>query len=206
MNRVIPRINIVIANINDTSNLEIYHTPAYNVLVYDKENSNNPYNVCINKGNEASVYLKYIIDHYDILPILTFFIHNEEYSQYHSGKIMDKFEEALRNNSKYYNINDKCILCDITTQEYYNDMMIWYNTYIQDYIPLQNLGEQNWTQECRGGSQFLVHKDLIVMFPKLFYEKLYNWIITTNIDANMSAKYMENIWHLLWEIYPNIAT
>jgi hypothetical protein len=203
MDRNNPRINIVIANINAVSNLEITpDTLYYDVLVYDVANSNNPYNIEINNRNDAAVYLKYIVDNYDTLPILTYFIHNEEYSQYHSGNIIDKFEEALRNNSKFYNINDKYILCNITTQEYYNDMMIWYNTYIQDYIPLQ----ENWTNECRVETQFLVHKDFITLFPKIFYENLYNWIITTNIDANMSAKYMENIWHLLWEIYPNIAT
>ena len=31
-----------------------------NVLIYDKENPDNPLNVPVNKGNEASVYLKYI--------------------------------------------------------------------------------------------------------------------------------------------------
>ena len=50
------------------------------VLIYDKENNQNIYNVPINRGNEASVYLKYIIDHYEVLPEYTFFIHDEEYS------------------------------------------------------------------------------------------------------------------------------
>ena len=42
----------------------------------------------VNKGNEASVYLKYIIDFYDNLPEFTFFIHDEEYSWHHSGSTL----------------------------------------------------------------------------------------------------------------------
>jgi hypothetical protein len=77
-------------------------------LIYDKENSNNPLNVPVNKGNEASVYLKYIIDYYDNLSEYTFFIHDEEYAWHHSGILIDKFKEAVASKKKYYNINDKC--------------------------------------------------------------------------------------------------
>jgi hypothetical protein len=62
-----------------------------NFLIYDKENNSNPYNIPINKGNEASAYLKYIIDHYDKLSDFTFFIHDEEYSWHHLGSIIDRY-------------------------------------------------------------------------------------------------------------------
>ena len=48
-----------------------------NILIYDKETPDNPLNVPANKGHEASVYLKYIVDYYDELPEFTFFIHDE---------------------------------------------------------------------------------------------------------------------------------
>ena len=47
--------------------------------IYDKETPENPYNIPVNKGNEASVYLKHIVDHYDCLSEFTFFTHDEEY-------------------------------------------------------------------------------------------------------------------------------
>ena len=86
--------------INDNKNI--------NILIYDKENPTNPYNVPVNRGQEASVYLKYITDYYDQLPDYTFFIHDEEYAWHHSGSIIDKYQEAIKSNKKYYNINDKC--------------------------------------------------------------------------------------------------
>ena len=53
----------------------------------------------MNKGNEASVYLKYIIDNYDNLPDFTFFIHDEEYAWHHTGSIIDKYTESIMSNS-----------------------------------------------------------------------------------------------------------
>ena len=48
--------------------------------IYDKENPENKYNIPVNKGNEASVYLKYIVDNYNNLADFTFLIHDDEYS------------------------------------------------------------------------------------------------------------------------------
>ena len=76
--------------INDNKNI--------NILIYDKENPTNPYNVPVNRGQEASVYLKYITDYYDQLPDYTFFIHDEEYAWHHSGSIIDKYQEAIKSN------------------------------------------------------------------------------------------------------------
>lgn len=77
-------------------------------MIYDKENPENPLNVPVNKGNEASIYLKYIIDYYDTLSEFTFFIHDEEYAWHHSGSIIDKFREAIdKKELLYYNVNDR---------------------------------------------------------------------------------------------------
>ena len=46
------------------------------IYIYDKENPDNKYNIPVNKGNESSVYLKYIIDNYENLSDFTFFIHD----------------------------------------------------------------------------------------------------------------------------------
>ena len=79
-----------------------------------KNEVKNPYNIPVNKGQEASVYLKYIIDFYHNLPEFTFFMHDDEYAWHHSGSILDKFYEAVyeitKDNVLYYNINDKCVM------------------------------------------------------------------------------------------------
>jgi hypothetical protein len=58
--------NIVVSRYNKNVDFvyKINNGNNINVLIYDKENSNNPLNIPVNKGNEASVYLKYIIDYY----------------------------------------------------------------------------------------------------------------------------------------------
>jgi hypothetical protein len=105
-------------------------------------------------------------------------------------------------NKLYYNINDRSILGSIISNGWYNEILIWYNNYIEKYIPMNSLPNKDWTQNYRGSAQFLVHKDLIRNLPKDFYVKLYNWIITTNLSNYYSGRYLEWTWHIFWDIYP----
>jgi hypothetical protein len=54
--------NIVISRYNKNVDFISKLNKNTKVFVYDKENPSNPLNIPVNKGNEASVYLKYIID------------------------------------------------------------------------------------------------------------------------------------------------
>jgi len=171
-------------------------------FIYDKETPENEYNIPFNKGNEASVYLKYIVDNYENLSDFTFFIHDDEYAWHHSGSIINKFHEALSSNKLYYNINDKNILGTISSIDFYDEILIWYDKYIEKYIHLKDLPNKEWTQNYRGSAQFLVHKSLIKNLPLEFYENLYNWIITTKISNFKSGRFLEWTWHIFWDIYP----
>ena len=180
-----------------------------NFFVYDKENPDNPLNIPVNKGNEASVYLKYIIDYYDELSDFTFFIHDEEYSWHHSGSIIDKYKEAIKSNRKYYNINDRCfwnrrnIIIKEHGYKIYNLFISWYRNFLGKYIPFAKVpNKKDFLYGYRGSAQFLVHKNLIRNFPKEFYIKLYNWIITTKIPNYFSGRFLEWTWHVMWYIYP----
>jgi len=174
------------------------------VIIYDKENPNNKYNIPVNKGNEASVYLKYIIDHYDELADFTFFTHDDEFAWHHSGSIVDRYNEAVASKQLYYNINDKSILRSLYTNEWCIDIIDWYNTYIDKYIPMDSLPNKDWMKGNRGAAQFLVHKSIIRKLPLEFYQNLYTWIITTDMTNAKSGRFLEYTWHLFWLIYPNI--
>ena len=95
-------IDIVVSRYNKDTDF-IYDLKKYgvNILIYDKKNRLNPYNVPINRGNEASVYIKYIVDHYDNLPDYAFFIHDENYSWHHTGSIEDRFIDAINANKLF---------------------------------------------------------------------------------------------------------
>jgi hypothetical protein len=175
-------------------------------FVYDKMKPSNPYNVPVNKGNEASAYLKYIVDHYNDLAEYTFFVHDEEYSWHHSGSIKEQLEEAVASRKLYYNINDKCVLGSILQHPWYNNILNWYDSYVEKYIPITSLPSRDFTENHRGSAQFLVHKSIITSLPLEFYQGLYDWIITTNLDNSKSGRFLEWTWHIFWGIHPNLST
>jgi hypothetical protein len=174
------------------------------IFIYDKEEPRNPYNIPVNKGNEASVYLKYIVDNYDNLSDFTFFIHDEEYAWHHTGSIVDKFEEAVISNKQYYNINDKCILLSFKETRIHDLYLEWYDCFVEKYIPITSLPKE-FLLGYRGSAQFLVHESIIRKLPKKFYEDLYTWIITTNLQNEFSGRFLEWSWHIFWLIYPNLS-
>ena len=200
--------NIVISrytNKNVDFVYKINNNTNINIMIYDKENSSNLFNIPINKGHEASVYLKYIVDYYDNLTDFTFFIHDTEYSWHHSGSIVDKYKEAVISNEKYYNINDKCLWGNdkYFNKKTFNTLLEWYDEYIEEYIPISKVPNNNFfIYGYLGSAQFLVHKDLIRNLPNQFYINLYNWIITTNISSFWTSRYLEWTWHVFWVIYP----
>ena len=180
-----------------------------NIIIYDKETPENPHNIPVNKGNEASVYLKYIVDYYDQLPEYTFFIQDEEFAWHHSGSIVDKFREAVDANQPYYNINDLAHWNkpNLIPPYLYQELLQWYATYVEEYIPLSKVPNANdIIYGHRGAAQFLVHRDLIRGLPKVFYERLYNWIITTYIMNYVSGRLLEWTWHVFWDIFPSLNT
>jgi hypothetical protein len=174
--------------------------------IYDKETPENEYNIPVNKGHEASVYLKYIIDNFENLPEFTYFIHDEEYSWHHSGSIIDLLDEAIMSNNLYYNINERCFnstndaLNCCNNNNWTNDFINWYNEHIEMYVPFNSL---DLNKIYRNSAQFLVHKSLITNLPLEFYKKLYDWIITTDMDNAESGRFLEWTWHIFFEIYPN---
>ena len=174
------------------------------VLVYDKENTDNPYNVPVNKGNEASVYLKYIIDHYDTLPDFTYFVHDEEFAWHHSGSVVEKLTEAINSNEYYYNVNDRCVQGSIYINKWYPYVLEWYRIFVNKYIPLECLTQPDWTRGYRGSAQFLVHKTRIQCLPLSFYTEMYEWIITTDAPSFITGRCLEWTWHVFWEKYPYI--
>jgi len=195
-------INVVVSrfkrNTDFVQKLEKYNT---NIMIYDKECPDNPFNVPVNRGNEASVYLKYIVDNYDKLTDFTFFIHDEDYSWHHHGSIEECFLRAINSNELYYNINhfDLNAYSHISEKK---ELMKWYNKYVEPYISLLRLPKKNWLSGYKGCAQFLVHKSLITSLPHKFYIDLYHWILEFE-DGKLSGYFLEWTWHLFWVIGPS---
>ena len=113
------------------------------MIVYDHEkHHHHPYYVKENRGREASVYLKYIIDDYDYLHHFTVFIQDDDKSWYHEGSIV--------------------------TNDLYPMMKEYFTKYLAPYIgPIEKYGD--WTAGYKCCAQFIVHRDIIRKYPKKMY-------------------------------------
>ena len=189
----------------------------YPVFIYTKEDPTSTYNIPINKGHEASVYLKYIIDHYDALPKYVAFVHGHE-SDWHHKESMLKLNNLEMPENGYINLNDgnkKTLIHydeknDIIMNDYINkllnptapnktknyDMQQWYKEYI--FPRLGSLKQYNLQNTDNWCAQFIVSRERILQHPKSFYEKNYKFLLTTDVINHYSARYYEWTWALIF--------
>ncbi len=212
MEITLPSINIVIAKYNRSVDFAKKFTclnldVSINVFIYEKENPESKYNVPINKGNEASSYLKYIIDNYDTLPDYSFFIHDEEYSWHHTGSIVDRFMDALNSKKDFYNVNDGKVAMTRFLSECVTEFNIlfeyldWYDSYLFHTGKLRHI---NLTKKLPRSAQFLVHRKCIHRTPLMQYKRLYEWIISVDnpkISNWVTGWWMEYAWDILFDVY-----
>ena len=194
-NRVFKTINVVVSkdNVNTEFVTKLENLKKYNINILVNSNNSN------NLGNEAVVYLKYIIDNYYNLTDFTFFI-CDEYSDKYKGCITDRFLEALNSKKLFFNINN-IYLNGFSSIREKEELMEWYNKFIEPYIPFDKLPNQDWLIGYKACSQFLVHKSVITHLPYKFYNDIYNWIL--EFDSKLSKYFLEWTWHLFWDISPS---
>ena len=176
---------------------------GFEVRAYTKENPDSPYNVPKNVGQDATAYLKYIIDNYENLPEYSIMTHDHEYSHHQDGNIVDSIIAQIGNEAPYYNFN-------IVNRgaEFYNgettQFIKWYNEFLEPYLgPLKQYGEFVLNQKLNG--QFLVHKSLITANPKKMYVNIYDWFMNKNIDWFISSIILEIYWILIWRQIPPLS-
>lgn len=135
-----------------------------------------------NLANEASSYLHYIIKRYENLPKTTVFIHDEDESWHHDGKLTERLKYYLglfsSKKMKYYEFNN-IVFEDFgsfgTNSElkHFNEKCGFWDTVfkgfgdIDDRLPI--------TRRCC--AQFIVSREAILRHPIEFYQNYYNWLI-----------------------------
>ena len=138
-------IIVVSRYVKDTSWTRDFANKGYVTLVYEHgENGsvNNPYNLNINKGKEASVYLKYIIDKYDSLPKYTVFLHDKQYSWHHAGNLVDLVLKNQGKDYNYFNFNNRT--CASIRNDVWKEMKWFYNKFLSPQLgPIEYFGD--WT-------------------------------------------------------------
>jgi hypothetical protein len=84
------------------TNEEIKAKYNYSVFQYQKLDPDAPNYFGFNRGSEAGVYLKYIVDHYNSFPDVAIFIHAHPHEHQRNWLEM---VGCINPNATYYNIN-----------------------------------------------------------------------------------------------------
>jgi hypothetical protein len=202
------RLHVVISRYKEDVNWK--KRLFYSSTVYEKE-TGGTHSIPYNKGNEASVYFKYIVDNYHALPEYTVFVHGHESDWHHSQSIVDTIH-SLNLQNGYANINDTKQRFELTKDS--NGFII--TDYVEenqiDRYPVGN-GIEDWWKEnmeeyfgtfdekvasdtcC---AQFVVSRNAILQHPLSFYEKQYNWLITTDVENRYSGRFYEWTWKYIF--------
>ena len=187
-------------NTNWTSKFD---NARFNVIKYTKNMHapSSPTNLTVNKGHEASTYLKHIVENYDSLTEKTVFLHDDEYSWHHSGSIVRLVKTHI-GRTDYFNLNSFVMASILRNKHSPNMFEQYYKPYLEPYLgPHEPLGD--WTVGKKGCAQYIVHKKHILDKPKVMYEDLLEWILTSRYGdsvqcRNIEAKFMEWTWDVIF--------
>ena len=171
---------------------------GFRVLVYEHEKiASHPYFVNENKGREASIYLKYIIDYYDNLTPYTIFLQDSEKSWHHEGSIVDLVHHRVGKKDKFYNFNNRCLAL-IEPNNLYPMMVEYFNKYLAPYIgDIEKYGD--WTAGYKCCSQFVVHKNTIRRYPKKMFEDMLAYMLDGRHDEKAKGHMFEWTLHLMFD-------
>jgi hypothetical protein len=220
---------IPLPNYNYTRMIVVPKTKAEDTAWLDEELPDTPKAVYVvddrkaplhppkNKGNEAMVYLSYIIDHYEKLPDVSIFIHAHRYT-WHNNDLLDadtammiKHLSSSRVIREGY-MNLRCQWypgCpdwlhpksakeeDSEKKEEILVAKAWLEIFPHDPVP-DALG-----QPCC--SQFALSRDRILAIPLKEYERLRTWLLKTKLQNSMSGRIFEYLWMYLWTGSPIIC-
>jgi hypothetical protein len=171
---------------------------GFTVKVYDKHPGRRgkaDYFVPENKGNEASGFLQYIVEHYHCLPKWIVFLHDHETSWHHEGNIVDRVQEHIGTKRKFVNLNT--FVWTHETIEWFPCLIRWYKEYMEKELgPIRQYGD--FMTGHKGCAQFIVHRDVVRKRSATFYTRLYAWIMRTDMPSYYSGRHLEYTWHLMW--------
>ena len=189
--------NIIISHYNENLDWIQNLNTEHNKIIYSKTiNENNIFLIPLNKGHEASAYIKYIIDYYDNLSEKNLFLHghqNSGHQDYSSDFIINNINWNL---DSFFSVNRRDYYTEVSkninTNSYNWLIDNWYDIF-SDKIPFPNEGL--FFYSC---AQFVVSRDLILQYDLNFYKRLYNWLMDTNLHSDISGRIFEYIWNYIF--------
>lgn len=146
-----------------------------------------------NKGYEASSFLEYIINNYDCLDDYTIFVHGHRNS-WHHNEFMDSKINRLIFVHDYYNINDQ----DLVALTQFPGSL---EKTVENIHNLESI--LGYKIDCtkiiyRCSSQFYVSRETIHKYTKEQYQKMLNWLYTTDEKSFWTSRVFEYCWHVMF--------
>jgi hypothetical protein len=159
-----------------------------------------------NKGHEVMVYLTYIIDHYDVLPDISIFMHAHRWSWHNNEVLNNDAAEMIRRLS-----SEKVI------REGFMNMRCHWNPGCPDWIHPgaqddMNKQEESFMVQCWAElfpgeacptllgqpccAQFAVSRERIRAVPLLRWSFYRDWLLRTELNDYLSGR----IWEYLWQV------
>eukprot|EP00742_Colponemidia_sp_Colp-10_P006452 GILJ01006912.1.p1 GENE.GILJ01006912.1~~GILJ01006912.1.p1 ORF type:complete len:356 (-),score=38.79 GILJ01006912.1:153-1220(-) len=203
----IPDKMIVVAQFNeDFQWLDLYVDEIPHV-VYTRTNPKAVHNLEPNLGNEASVYMKYIVDHYDNLPENVLFLqaHQETWhipdvsrGGQNGGNIIpiiNKLKWGVHGFASIGTSNWNKVQSDdvLDHREAWAKLKsIWpklFQDALGDMPPFIN-------RYCC--AMFLVKKERILLRPKSFYQRALDWLLSGEFPNYWSGRMFEHTWGIIF--------
>ncbi len=180
----------------------------WEIALYVSDDADADFTVPVNKGNEAMVYLSYIIDYYDDLPDVSFF-HHDHYKSWHqpydtpwetfhlqpltvieNGYVSTRCLKMCENVS--HPSNATVPLSELVGVDRDVQLGSVIEAFLGDYIPIP---EEIASPCC---AQFAASREAILEKPIEFWQGIRQWLIETPLDSRTSSKMLERTWHLLF--------
>lgn len=217
--------DIIIVSAHYNEDLDWLNNSKYPVVVCDKKGagsinliSNKKCTMDINRGREASAFLKFIIEYYDKLPKKIAFIHGHEtaYHQKYPDGILKAIENANIDKYGYISLNNELQSIILSNSKFERNhpsdiyriddgphlemKKVWSKLYEKE------LGyEFSNTLRYQRSAQFIVSREKIRSHPKQFYEDLYNYVIDPANDDYTTSVVLEFSWHMIFGEKPDMC-
>jgi hypothetical protein len=173
------RVVVVIAHYNE--DLSWVSMIKYDHVVYSKTLTEgaNVHHQATNKGNEASAYMQYIVDHYDELPEYILFVHGHETSWHHNGSIVDIINEVELSPYKTLNKYQTGKL-----DPHHPDVVVA----MRDFPLAFEFPPDVTNLDYDSCAMFCVTRETIRRRPREFYERFLEYLWTTSTPTFYSSR------------------
>lgn len=165
-----------------------------------------------NIANEATSYLYYIVTNYYNLPDVVVFIHDEDKSWHHEGKLTELLPTLINsfitNHDEYVNFNNK--LTDnrgLIENEHHTHF--WRDVFQKNIRGCKSI-EKKLPTKINCCAQFIVTKNRILCRPRQFYKSYYKWLMenttgegngdsSNRFSGYMTSRYAEWSWDAVFD-------